>query len=152
VLVGVQAFGQVQTSPTYGAAATVALGINEVNGPGLIFDQITCQAQYNAACSQAFSINNSYLLVTNAYYAVDMSTSIGINSEPYYNGSVSAYVDPYFTAPLGYSIVLSDGIGNSPIAATPLPAALPLFGAGLGAIGLLGWRRKRKNVAAIAAA
>ena len=32
---------------------------------------------------------------------------------------------------------------------TPLPAALPLFGTGLGALGLLGWRRKRK--AALAA-
>ena len=30
---------------------------------------------------------------------------------------------------------------------TPLPAALPLFTTGLGALGLLGWRRKRKNAA-----
>ena len=37
-------------------------------------------------------------------------------------------------------------------AATPLPAALPLFASGLGAFGLLGWRRKRKNVAALKAA
>jgi hypothetical protein len=29
-------------------------------------------------------------------------------------------------------------------AATPVPAALPLFATGLGALGLLGWRRKRK--------
>ncbi len=35
---------------------------------------------------------------------------------------------------------------------TPLPAALPLFATGLGALGLLGWRRKRKNAAAVAAA
>jgi hypothetical protein len=34
--------------------------------------------------------------------------------------------------------------GNLPIATTPLPAALPLFATGLGALGLLGWRRKRK--------
>ena len=40
-------------------------------------------------------------------------------------------------------------INNS---ASPLPAALPLFATGLGALGLLGWRRKRKNAAAIAAA
>ena len=33
---------------------------------------------------------------------------------------------------------------------TPFPAALPLFATGLGALGLLGWRRKRKT-AAIAA-
>jgi hypothetical protein len=38
------------------------------------------------------------------------------------------------------------------VSATPLPAALPLFASGLGAMGLLGWRRKRKNPAAIAAA
>ena len=31
---------------------------------------------------------------------------------------------------------------------TPLPAALPLFATGLGALGLLGWRRKRKAIAA----
>jgi len=30
---------------------------------------------------------------------------------------------------------------------TPLPAALPLFATGLGALGLLGWRRKRKQLA-----
>lgn len=36
--------------------------------------------------------------------------------------------------------------------AVPLPAALPLFATGVGALGLLGWRRKRKNAAAIAAA
>jgi hypothetical protein len=28
---------------------------------------------------------------------------------------------------------------------TPLPAALPLFATGLGALGLLGWRRKQKQ-------
>ena len=29
-------------------------------------------------------------------------------------------------------------------ATTPLPAALPLFASGLGALGVIGWRRKRK--------
>jgi len=33
---------------------------------------------------------------------------------------------------------------------TPLPAALPHFAAGLGAFGLLGWRRKRKSEAVAA--
>jgi hypothetical protein len=42
-------------------------------------------------------------------------------------------------------------ISNDPIAppaAVPLPAALPLFATGLGALGLIGWRRKRKLDAA----
>ena len=33
------------------------------------------------------------------------------------------------------------------VSETPLPAALPLFATGLGALGLLGWRRKRKAAA-----
>jgi hypothetical protein len=37
------------------------------------------------------------------------------------------------------------GIGSI---TTPLPSALPLFATGLGALGLLGWRRKRKAQAA----
>jgi hypothetical protein len=38
--------------------------------------------------------------------------------------------------------------GASPAAATPLPTTLPLFGSGVGAMGLLGWRRKRKATGA----
>jgi hypothetical protein len=37
-----------------------------------------------------------------------------------------------------------DATFNITPVATPLPAALPLFATGLGALGLLGWRRKRK--------
>ena len=46
------------------------------------------------------------------------------------------------------------GIDNVVVStnATPLPAALPLFAGGLGVIGLLARRRKRKNVAALEAA
>jgi hypothetical protein len=38
------------------------------------------------------------------------------------------------------------------VTATPLPAALPLFATGLDAMGLFGWRRKRKDAAAMIAA
>ena len=47
-------------------------------------------------------------------------------------------------------MVNSDDLGivdNRFDSATPLPAALPLFATGLGALGLLGWRRKRKAAA-----
>jgi hypothetical protein len=39
--------------------------------------------------------------------------------------------------------------GVPPTTTTPLPAALPLFASGLGALGLLGWRRKRKARASL---
>jgi hypothetical protein len=41
---------------------------------------------------------------------------------------------------------------NYNTSATPLPPTLPLFAAGIGCLGLFGWRRNRKNTAAIAAA
>jgi hypothetical protein len=47
-------------------------------------------------------------------------------------------VDTGIVAPAG------DVIGTVATTATPLPAALPLFATGVGALGLLGWRRKRK--------
>jgi hypothetical protein len=75
------------------------------------------------------------------------------------------YTDTFTTTGAGpYTLALSDlnniQLGNDftvdDIAltggATPLPAALPLFATGLGALGLFGWRRKRKNAAAMAAA
>jgi hypothetical protein len=53
------------------------------------------------------------------------------------------------------SVVFSFGTGPDStlpgtLSSVPLPAALPLFASGLGALGLLGWRRKRK-AAAVAA-
>ena len=42
-------------------------------------------------------------------------------------------------------------VSGTATALTPIPTALPLFATGIGCLGLLGWRRKRKNTAAIAA-
>jgi hypothetical protein len=42
--------------------------------------------------------------------------------------------------------------GGGVVGTVPLPAALPLFGTGLGMMGLLSWRRKRKKAVAAATA
>jgi len=47
------------------------------------------------------------------------------------------------------SFFLDDvSVNPTGVAAVPLPATFPLFATGLGALGLLGWRRKRKAQAA----
>ena len=48
---------------------------------------------------------------------------------------------------IGRRIVTAE-VSSLAISSTPLPAALPLFATGFGALGLLGWRRKRKAQAA----
>ena len=57
-----------------------------------------------------------------------------------------------FTGPIAF-VAFTENVGTAgnylafddlTISSTPLPTALPLFATGLGALGLLGWRRKRK--------
>jgi hypothetical protein len=92
--------------------------------------------------SDTQSVNESLPFTINQIYTVTML----INLFPEFGGTASASADPIFT-PLDAGITLetSAGIGNnSPVGATPIPAALPLFATGIGGLGLLGWRRKRK--------
>jgi hypothetical protein len=96
--------------------------------------------------SQIFSINQSFTLAANVIYRVTMQTlTAGSNGT-----TASAFVDPYFSAPAGYTILTSLGIGNLAPSAVPIPAALPLFASALGALGLFGWRRKKAAAAATA--
>jgi hypothetical protein len=51
----------------------------------------------------------------------------------------------------GTPVDTGTNLGTWSASATPLPATLPLFATGLGGVGLLGWRKKRKAATAIAA-
>ena len=92
---------------------------------------------------QTFSIDQSLTLAANAVYQVVMHAT----AQAYDGHTSTATVDPFFTAPAGYSILTSAGIGNGSVATTPIPAALPLFASALGGMGLLGWRRKKTAAA-----
>jgi hypothetical protein len=74
----------------------------------------------------------------------------------YSSGSLNIFVtDENATASgslAGFEISNNSSISLDIPTATPIPGALPLFAAGLGAMGFLAKRRKRKNDAAIAAA
>jgi hypothetical protein len=83
--------------------------------------------------------------VNTVHLEVEAGGALG-NQSDFNGGTASAdpyiFISPTFSNTDGYSIEVSPNIGNVP--ATPLPAALPLFASGMGALGLLGWRRRRK--------
>ena len=58
------------------------------------------------------------------------------------SGKVGVYAE---SQPVAYTdIVAMENNGPTPV---PLPAALPLLAGGLGLMGMVGWRRKRKAAA-----
>jgi hypothetical protein len=56
-------------------------------------------------------------------------------------GSYFGYVEGFDSAG---NFLISGDVAINPLSSTPLPAALPLFASGLGALGVFGLRRKRK--------
>jgi hypothetical protein len=100
-------------------------GYLELHTPGTSFDRSDTVAAFTEG----------------VVYAVYMDATTSTSA-----GTTTASIDPIFKYPSNYSLIISAGVGNgnAPLPSTPLPAALPLFATGLGALGLLGWRRKRK--------
>ena len=92
------------------------------------------------------------------------NSSLGINlafgTPPDFNGAISLLLNTNFSEVSATTFVplfdQTSGLFNSAsvlvtassVLETPVPAALPLFATGLGALGMLGWWRKRKNIAA----
>ena len=80
--------------------------------------------------------------------------TVGINGWAYGTASAVWYSQNEFGDTLtgsGSATITELGVGGLQ-GETPLPAALPLFATGLGGLGLLGWRRKRKAKVAAAIA
>ena len=130
-----------------------------LDGQGVIGQGTTLQGTVQTGAkpqTKIINIDQTNFLETNTAYDVTMTVGADAAMEGIVNSnglSASASIDPSFVlganAPSGYSIVFSDGIGDTP-SATPLPATLPLFAGGLGMIGLLTRRKKQKHSAPLA--
>jgi hypothetical protein len=148
--------GTLTASDTYRSEAQLSI---TGDGQTLVNQSILLQNS-NKPQTVSVNINQTNMLVTNLAY--DVSMMVGAEAIIAFSTgdinmtglSASASIDPSFQlgsgAPSGYSIVFSDGIGDTP-SATPLPATLPLFAGGLGFVGYL-TRRKKHNSSALAAA
>jgi hypothetical protein len=90
------------------------------------------------------TLSSDPTLSKNFFNAMDIT--IGINGWAYGTGSSVWYSQDSYG-----NTLTANGTATITPGATPLPAALPLFAAGLGVMGLLGRGRKRKNSTALAA-
>jgi hypothetical protein len=88
-----------------------------------------------------FAIGDGPVTVTDPAGATQLQ--LGVNDDIYY---YSLYPDTSAGYPDNTGS-LQVSVSADSLAQTPLPAALPLFAGGLGALGLFGWRKKRKSAA-----
>ena len=132
-------------APPVNAIATAFLHIIDPNSNRLV--DISARSDLISALgTKTSSFDQIVTFQYNVVYYVVMEAS----AQASYDHSAVAVVDPYFdlsNLPDGVTFLESNGIGNALPNATPIPAALPLFASGLGALGLLGWRRKKKAAA-----
>ena len=134
------------------ASSTPFLGFATID-IGTSLSETVCTR--STECSSSM-FNGILSLTLNPGVVTPVHFELEADGNAQFSGSASASADPYiFIAPSNpnagdYGIVVSSNVGNEPLV-TPLPAALPLFATGLGALGLLGWRRKRSTLRACSA-
>ena len=124
-------------------------------------DTASAGSTYNQFVSWSFFSNTGGTVGTslfaNSAIPGDITTAFSLSGPNIGSGSFSSFSSPGGECGTPEGWRCQDGnlqIESVVVTSfeTPLPAALPLFATGLGALGLLGWRRKRKvSATAIAA-
>jgi hypothetical protein len=114
-------------------------------------DYVTAQTIPGSDPGIWHNLSLSDLLASN-FSSVNFATGVGGSAHPNFAGDQILFgVEALASLSGGQTIAVTFDNIDITVSQTPLPAALPLFASGLGALGLLGWRRKRKASAAIAA-
>lgn len=133
------------TSSLNGANVEFGVPGNESYLAHIYCGEFNCNGtSFNIAMPETLLTGTQYLLTI----VVQISADTLVEGSSGTSDSQSGSVDPFIAfAPTfdstGFQLNFSPGISNDP--STPLPATLPLFASGLGALGLLSWRRKRKG-------
>lgn len=109
---------------------------NSTVNPGLVDIKIN---GVSIAPTFPLFINNAFVEVLGSFTTGAGQTSLTVlfSASASGTGTVGLSLDDFFFT------------AEASNTATPLPAALPLFASGIGGLGLLGWRRKKKAALAV---
>jgi hypothetical protein len=129
-----------QSDPTYSGTGTITL--SSAPNP-------TGQSDYSSAAVSFeidgvnFSGTAAHVRFTDgSFVSAQFSQEVGMNPNRFDLQTNSSYQFSYDNEQVN-----AFGTIASALAPTPLPAALPLFAGGLGALGFIGWRKKRRAAA-----
>jgi len=135
----------VNSAAATGSSHTILEGVD----PGTLNTVTTSGLAYGALPDANYVLSTS--AIPGKAYFIELSTGVNVDNAYgvfFGNPTITANMlaDPVLSfAPgfdsTGYSIVFSDGIGNSPSAAVPEPASLGLLVAGMGLV----WLRRRAS-------
>ncbi len=144
--VNLQAFGSTDVLNDY----TYNLTISDTHGNSVSFDPLamfTDNAGWNGSKNVANNGNEGTDWGFQNSENLAFGEFAGLNFNPLAN---ETYLVTLSLTPIvsGFAPLVASPSVSIEINATPIPAALPLFGSGLGLMGFLGWRKKRKRAAA----
>ena len=124
----------------------VNFSVNVSTDPILIVDLLDNNSLGKGFDSAAFQLSENGTVLENKLFT-DLASAEVFFSNNLINITLLAGLN---NIQLSFNEMISGGDGFSfdyaAIVPTPLPGALPLFASGLGALGLLGWRRKQKAI------
>jgi hypothetical protein len=122
------------------------VGVNLTSGTTGALKYLVYQATSTA---NGVSTTNYYELPYQGTYKLSFVGSAGavtLSGTQYFTSTTLIPLDQLNATGLAGNTWTLDPSNSGPVAATPLPAALPLFGSALGMIGLFCRRRKEKSV------
>jgi len=126
----------------------VNFSVNVATDPFFTVDLLDNKSLGKGFDSATFQISENGTVLENKLFT-DLASAQAFFSDNLINITLSA---GHNNIQLSLNEMISGGDGFSfdyaAIVPTPLPGTLPLFATGLGALGLLGWRRKKKAIAA----
>jgi hypothetical protein len=139
-----------------GGSEPLAQSLAEISvnggGAGSSLTGYSCSATFTGFCSSGeppITQTSVFNILPNSMVTIDLAVSasaVGVGSGSL--AGASAYADPYFyidpTFPLAdeYTLVISTGVGDSPLAPIPESSSLALLG--IAALGVIATRRLQK--------
>ncbi len=119
--------------------ATLFYGAATTTTPACSYEGVTCPPSFN--------VTTSFENAPNELFEVEIGAGAG-NNETTGITSSSAHIDPYFFLPPSeagvYTLDLSSGVGNAPIATIPEPSVWIMTMLGFAGLGVAAARRSRR--------